>query len=317
MNSQISKLIQNIPTSRVALSKSITLIESSQLQDQKMANILMNDIKCAPQIKIGWSGSPGVGKSSFIERIGLELVKSHQLAVLAIDPSSHVSGGSILGDKTRMMHLSNHPKCFIRPSPNKQMLGGVAKSTQSVIKLCEYAKFDRIFIETVGVGQSEHMVAEMVDIFILLCPPAGGDELQGIKKGIVEMADLVIINKSDGHLERAAKEAQSEYTSALKYLRHGHWKPPVLRASAHTGFNMELVISTINEFIQQSTKNGYLERKRRRQRKQWMWRIAQDLIQQELTDLGKSDKITEIENRVMDNQLMPSQGAHELLNMLK
>ena len=310
-------LINQIPRNRVALSKAITLIESSLKEDKIKANELLSKISCPSSIKIGWSGSPGVGKSTFIEKIGLELCKNHRLAVLAVDPSSSLTGGSILGDKTRMLDLSNHPNSFIRPSPAKLNLGGVAKMTQQVIRLCEYANYDTIFVETVGVGQSEMTVAEMVDMFILLCPPAGGDELQGIKKGIVEMADMVIINKSDGHLERAAKEAQSEYISALKLLRHGEWKPPVLRASAHTCFGIPQVIETINKFIDTMRKNGQLERKRQYQRKQWMWRIVKDLMQDELLNKSKSNSVKDIENRVMTNKILPNQGAQEIINLLK
>ena len=310
-------LLSEIPRNRVALSKAITLIESNLSSDKKLADELLSHINCPASIKIGFSGSPGVGKSSFIERIGLELCKTQKLAVLAIDPSSSLTGGSILGDKTRMLHLSNHPNSFIRPSPTKQNLGGVAKMTQQVIRLCEYAKYDTIFVETVGVGQSEMTVAEMVDMFILLCPPAGGDELQGIKKGIVEMADCVIINKSDGHLERAAKEAQAEYASALKLLRHGSWKPPVLRASAHTGMGFEKVIETINTFIVLMKSTGQLERKRQYQRKQWMWRIARDLMQDELHNKSKSHLVNEIEMRVMENKILPNQGAAEIIKLFR
>ncbi len=309
-------LLKEIPNSRVALSKAITLIESSKPKDKIAAMELLSNIKCRPSIKIGWSGSPGVGKSSIIEALGLEICKNHKLAVLAIDPTSNISGGSILGDKSRMLHLSNHPNSFIRPSPSKLNLGGVAKMTQQVIRLCEYANYDMIFVETVGVGQSEITVAEMVDMFILLCPPAGGDELQGIKKGIVEMADLIVINKSDGHLERAAKEAQSEYTSALKLLRHGSWKPPVLRCSSHSKFGIPDVINTINHYTTTMTSNGELEAKRRHQRKQWMWRIAKDLIQDKLHQNSKSIEIEGIEQRVMNNDLLPSLGAQQLVNLL-
>eukprot|EP00835_Amoeboradix_gromovi_P004877 NODE_411_length_9170_cov_0.431154.p3 type:complete len:327 gc:universal NODE_411_length_9170_cov_0.431154:6840-7820(+) len=314
-------LISEIPTSRVALSRAITLIESSLQSDREKAAELMSRISeiqssKRQSVKIGWSGSPGVGKSTFIETIGLKLCKNHKLAVLAIDPSSSVTGGSILGDKTRMLHLSNHRNSFIRPSPNKQNLGGVAKMTQQVIKLCEYANYDTIFVETVGVGQSEMTVAEMVDMFVLLCPPAGGDELQGIKKGIVELADLVVVNKSDGHLERAAKDTQAEYTSAIKMLRHGAWKPPVLRASAKTGFGIEEVVDTMYKYIDVMTKSGQLETKRRLQRKQWMWRIAQNMIIDDL-HASKSEVVAEIESRVMNNKIMAAQGAEQIIKLLK
>lgn len=235
---------------RYALSRAITLVESyrpdHRLSAQKLlGRILEAEREKATQmppppstLRIGLSGSPGVGKSTFIEAFGMHLVNSgHKVAVLAVDPSSTRTGGSILGDKTRMTLLSREDNAYVRPSPSRGTLGGVARNTNEAIVLCEAAGFDVILVETVGVGQSETMVADMVDMFVLLVPPAGGDELQGLKKGIVELSDLVLVNKADGPLENAARNAQLEYTSALKYVKRdtGPWTSRVMRVSSQTG----------------------------------------------------------------------------------
>jgi|TARA_B110000971_G_C19966370_1_gene480422 LAO/AO transport system kinase len=206
---------------RRALSRAITLVESSHPTHREQAAELLQALRTDRQaIRIGMSGTPGVGKSTFIESFGLQLVESGlRVAVLAVDPSSAISGGSILGDKTRMDHLSRHPSAFIRPSPSQTHLGGVARRTREATALCEAAGFDVVLIETVGVGQSETMVAEMADLFVLLLAPAGGDELQGVKRGIMEMADLILVNKADGDLKATATRTCADYAGALRLLR--------------------------------------------------------------------------------------------------
>lgn len=224
---------------RRALARAITLVESVHPTHRAQAAELLEALRCDRQaIRIGLSGTPGVGKSTFIESFGLQLVESGlRVAVLAVDPSSARSGGSILGDKTRMDYLSRHPSAFIRPSPSQTHLGGVARRTREATALCEAAAFDVIFIETVGVGQSETMVAEMADLFVLLLAPAGGDELQGVKRGIMEMADLILINKADGDLKAAATRTCADYAGALRLLRK--------RAQDPDGFPKALMVSAI------------------------------------------------------------------------
>ena len=224
---------------RRALAQAITLVESAHSTHRAQAVELLAALRSTRQaIRIGLSGTPGVGKSTFIESFGLQLVESGlRVAVLAVDPSSARSGGSILGDKTRMDHLSRHPSAFIRPSPSQTHLGGVARRTREATALCEAAGFDVVLIETVGVGQSETMVAEMADLFVLLLAPAGGDELQGVKRGIMEMADLILINKADGDLKAAATRTCADYAGALRLLRK--------RAQDPEGFPKALMVSAI------------------------------------------------------------------------
>jgi LAO/AO transport system kinase len=224
---------------RRALARAITLVESSHPTHRAQAAELLEALGSNRQaIRIGMSGTPGVGKSTFIESFGLQLVESGlRVAVLAVDPSSARSGGSILGDKTRMDHLSRHPSAFIRPSPSQTHLGGVARRTREATALCEAAGFDVVLIETVGVGQSETMVGEMADLFVLLLAPAGGDELQGVKRGIMEMADLILINKADGDLKAAATRTCADYAGALRLLRK--------RAQDPEGFPKALMVSAI------------------------------------------------------------------------
>jgi len=224
---------------RRALAQAITLVESAHSTHRAQAVELLAALRSNRQaIRIGLSGTPGVGKSTFIESFGLQLVESGlRVAVLAVDPSSARSGGSILGDKTRMDHLSRHPSAFIRPSPRQTHHGGVARRTREATALCEAAGFDVVLIETVGVGQSETMVAEMADLFVLLLAPAGGDELQGVKRGIMEMADLILINKADGDLKAAATRTCADYAGALRLLRK--------RAQDPEGFPKALMVSAI------------------------------------------------------------------------
>ena len=221
---------------RASLAQAITLVESSLQESKKEAQKLMtlvthhNSQNSRSTFRIGLTGPPGAGKSTFIESFGSLITEAgHRVAVLAVDPSSTRTGGSLLGDKTRMTELSRNPKAYIRPSPNRGHLGGVARTTNESINLCEISGYDVVLVETVGVGQSEHLVADMVDVLCLILPPAGGDELQGIKRGIIEQCDMVLINKSDGDLIPAANRTKAEYTSALKFIqpKSPHWRTHV------------------------------------------------------------------------------------------
>lgn len=254
---------------RVVLGRAITLVESSRADHRDLADEVLE--RCLPytgnSFRLGITGPPGVGKSSFIEAFGSSLVKDHgkKLAVLAIDPSSQVSGGSILGDKTRMERLSTDPNAFIRPSPSGKALGGVANCTHETMLLCEAAGFDTVFIETVGVGQSETAVAGMVDFFLLLLLPGAGDELQGIKRGIVEMADLLVVNKADGDRMDLAKAARQDYAHALHLfpLKENGWQPKALTCSALTGAGLDQIWQLMLDFQTQAKASGWFEQNRR------------------------------------------------------
>lgn len=224
--------------------------------------------------RIGISGPPGAGKSTFIEKFGSRLTaEEHRVAVLAVDPSSGTTGGSLLGDKTRMPELTVNPRAYIRPSPAGGHLGGVTRRTNEAVVLCEAAGYDIVIVETVGVGQSEYLVADMVDMFCLVIPPAGGDELQGIKRGIVEQSDLVVVNKCDGDLVPAARRIKSEYTSALKYMRRKSplWRPKVKMMSSLTGDGMGDVWDAMQKYNSVMVESGHKLEKRAIQRQKWMW----------------------------------------------
>jgi LAO/AO transport system kinase len=256
--------------SRAALGQAITLIESSKASDQLLAQQLLRALPAPSQVakRIGITGVPGVGKSTFIENFGLQLVaQGHKVAVLAIDPSSSRTGGSILGDKTRMERLSQELNVFIRPSAAGRTLGGVAKNTREAIALCEAAGYDIILVETVGVGQSETLVHGMVDFFLLLMLAGAGDELQGIKRGIMELADTIVINKADGTNEAVAKAARSEYAGALHVFsqRPDLWQPRVLCTSGLTGLGLSELWSQIEAFFVHMQLNGALQQKRKEQ----------------------------------------------------
>ena len=272
--------------SRAALGQAITLIESTKSSDQALAHLLLKSLPQATQLakRIGITGVPGVGKSTFIENFGLQLVaQGHKVAVLAIDPSSSRTGGSILGDKTRMERLSQESNVFIRPSAAGRTLGGVAKNTRQAIALCEAAGYDIILVETVGVGQSETLVHGMVDFFLLLMLAGAGDELQGIKRGIMELADTIVINKADGANEVAAKAARSEYASAIHVFsqRPDDWQPRVLCASGLNGTGLTELWSQIEAFFVQMQLNGTLQHKRKEQELLLFEQLLQDYLQQQ------------------------------------
>ncbi len=272
---------------RRALARAITTVESTLPEHRLQADLLLSELRphAGHAVRVGISGPPGAGKSTFIEAFGLHLLSlGRKPAVLAVDPSSPVSGGSILGDKTRMELLARDERAFIRPSPSGGTLGGVARRTREASFVCEAAGFDTVLIETVGVGQSETAVAEMVDLFMLLLPPAGGDELQGIKKGIVELADLVVINKSDGELKAAAGRTASDYSAALHMLRPASsaWHPPVLQISALHREGIDAVWAAIEAHRKAIGPAGIAAR-RATQARATLWREIGDLVRETLT----------------------------------
>ncbi|MFB9863980.1 methylmalonyl Co-A mutase-associated GTPase MeaB [Rufibacter immobilis] len=261
---------------RVLLSRAITLVESTLPSDQTLAHQVMEQVlpHAGKSVRVGITGVPGVGKSTFIEAFGNYLLEQHgkKLAVLAIDPTSQRTGGSILGDKTRMETLSANPNAYIRPSPAGKTLGGVARSTRESILLCEAAGFDVIFVETVGVGQSETAVHEMVDFFLLLMLAGAGDELQGIKKGIMEMADVIAITKADGPNLNAATSAQAEYQGALHLFPLGasQWSPRVTVCSAYEKSGLGPIWDSVTEYVALTQGNGYFQQRRQEQNLHWL-----------------------------------------------
>ena len=271
---------------RRALAKAITLVESQRPQDAETAQTLLKTLlpHTGNSIRIGITGVPGVGKSTFIEAFGQHVIEQdHRLAVLAVDPSSPVAGGSILGDKTRMEALSREEAAFIRPSPAGRALGGVAFKTRESLLLCEAAGFDVILVETVGVGQSEHQVAGMVDFFLLLMLPGGGDELQGIKKGILELADAILVNKADGASESLARTTQQHYRSAMSLLRHyDFWEPKVMTCSALQRQGIEEIWKMISEYADASRANGAFAEVRAEQNLSWMRQLVDELLRDQL-----------------------------------
>ncbi|XP_060003691.1 methylmalonic aciduria type A protein, mitochondrial isoform X1 [Lagenorhynchus albirostris] len=318
---------------RACLAEAITLIESTHNRKKELAQVLLQKVlvrhreqeklnKGKPlAFRVGLSGPPGAGKSTFIEYFGKMLTeRGHKLSVLAVDPSSCTSGGSLLGDKTRMTELSRDMNAYIRPSPTRGTLGGVTRTTNEAILLCEGGGYDIILIETVGVGQSEFAVADMVDMFVLLLPPAGGDELQGIKRGIIEMADLVAITKSDGDLVVPARRIQAEYVSALQLLRRrsGVWRPKVIRISARSGEGITEMWDTMKEFQDVMLASGELTAKRQKQQKVWMWNlIRENVVEHFRTHPTVREQIPLLEKRVLSGALSPGLAADLLLKAFK
>jgi LAO/AO transport system kinase len=304
---------------RRALARGITLVESTRPDHRRRAETLVERLlpETGRGVRIGISGVPGVGKSSFIEAFGQYVIsQGHRVAVLAIDPSSQRTGGSILGDKTRMEGLSRRPEAFIRPSPAGATLGGVARRSREAMLLCEAAGFDVILVETVGVGQSETAVADMVDLFLLLLLPGGGDELQGIKKGIVELADLVVVNKADGALLEAASLAVAEYRHALTLLRPatGDWRTPVLSCSARTGAGIDEVWAVIGRYRDQLGASGALAARRAEQATAWLWsEIRETLVEAFRAHPEVRAALSGLEDRVRRGDLPPTAAAMVLL----
>lgn len=299
---------------RTILARAITLIESSHPEHQKLAQELLKSLlpKTGKSKRIGISGTPGVGKSTFIESFGKLLTSLNKtVAVLAVDPTSQVSGGSILGDKTRMNELAIDSLAFIRPSPSGETLGGVARRTRESLLLCEAFGFDYVLIETVGVGQSETAVAQMVDIFIMLLQPGAGDDLQGIKRGILEVVDMVVVTKDDGDQQKIIHKAKHDYEQALHILRHEGWMPPVLSCSALTKKGLPEVLDTIEKYF--LTQKELISEKREKQGVDWMWQLVQEGLQDAFREKVGKDKIRAAENLIKGKKLTSPEGALELL----
>ncbi len=303
---------------RRALAKAITLVESRREDDREASQQLLNGLlpRTGNSIRIGITGVPGVGKSTFIESFGMALIeRGHRVAVLAVDPSSPIAGGSILGDKTRMEQLSRRPEAFIRPSPAGSALGGVALKTRESLLLCEAAGYDVVLVETVGVGQSEHQVAGMVDFFLVLMLPGGGDELQGIKKGILELADAIVINKADGPSEAMADTTRQHYRGAISLLKHpSFWQPEVLTCSALEHRGVADIWAMIERYRAEAQDNGTLQQKRADQNLAWMRQLIDELLRMRLTqDANVRSTLPSIERKVKDEQLTPLAAALDVL----
>lgn len=316
-----AELVEGIRSGdRRALARAITLVESTRPDHRADAAEVLDALLPATggAVRIGISGPPGVGKSTFIEALGLHVVDAgHRLAVLAVDPSSSRSGGSILGDKTRMEELGRRPEAFIRPSPGGTQLGGVARRTREAILLCEAFGFDVVIVETIGVGQSEVAVADMVDLFLLLVNPGGGDELQGIKRGIMELADLVVVNKADGDLAAAAGRTCADYRNALHLLRPKwrSWTADARLCSALTRTGIDEVWEAVLAFRAAVTGHGELDPARARQALAWMWSEVHDsLLDDFRADPAVQALIPDLERAVGEGTVAPTAAARRLLD---
>ena len=323
-NSDIGELAGKVRSGdRRALARAITLIESTRDDHRTDAERLLETLlpDTGNSIRVGISGVPGVGKSTFIETFGQHVIAAgHKVAVLAVDPSSRRTGGSILGDKTRMEQLSRNPDAFIRPSPTAGTLGGVARRTREVLLACEAAGFDVVLVETVGVGQSETAVSDLVDMFLLLLLPGGGDELQGIKKGIMELANMVVVNKADGDLADVAGRSASEYANALRLLHPttADWIPPVLTCSSLKGTGISEVWHRIGEFAALMRSSGAFEARRAEQARRWMWgEVDENLLSAFRRHPDVRKLLAELENRVSETEMTPSTAAQILLESFR
>jgi GTPase len=309
--------------SRAALARAITLIESRRTDHQAAARELVQALlpETGNAIRVGITGAPGVGKSTTIDVLGLALIdQGHRIAVLAVDPSSARTGGSILGDKTRMARLSAADAAFIRPSPASGTLGGVAAKTREAMLLCEAAGFDVVLVETVGIGQSETAVCDMTDFFLALMLPGAGDELQGIKKGLVELADMIAVNKADGDNIKRANLAAGEYRGALHILtpRSEHWQPPVETYSALTGTGIAELWQKILDHRTAMTASGEFAERRRQQQVKWMWTMLEQRLMARLrADPAIRAKVKQTEMLVADGRIAPALAAEQIAEMLR
>lgn len=304
---------------RRALARAITLVESAAPDHRAEAAALLDRLLPATgrAVRLAITGAPGAGKSSFIEALGMHLVREgHRVAVLAVDPSSERGGGAVLGDKTRMELLSREPTAYIRPSPSGGSLGGVARRTREAMLVCEAGGFDVVMIETVGVGQSETAVSRIVDCMLLLTAPAGGDELQGIKRGIMEYADLVVVNKADGELQDAAQRSAADLRHALHLLRprHAGWMPPVLTASAIEGSRIAEVWAAVAALREHLERTGALATLRQDQAVSWMWdEVREELVRHAREQLGD---VATVVDAVRSGRMAPTSAARGLLERL-
>ncbi len=302
------------------MARAITLLESTREDHAALGQAILEELvpDSGGAIRVGVSGSPGVGKSQLIEALGLLLVGcGRRVAVLAVDPSSPVTGGSILGDKTRMEQLAVHENTFIRPSPSGGSLGGVAQRTREAMIVCEAAGFDVVLVETVGIGQSEVAVSSMVDFFLVLLQPAAGDELQGIKKGIIELADTLVVNKADGDTRKAAGRTQASYAGALDLIRAPGttWQPRVLTASALEGTGIAEIWETILVHREQAEASGELQSRRRSQARDWMWALVEEALEKRFRGHpGVRQEIPNLERDVEALKTTPAAAARALLD---
>lgn len=307
---------------RATLARAITLVESTNAHHQELAADLLQHLvsDTGKAHRIGITGVPGVGKSTTIDQFGINLVEDgHKVAVLAVDPTSTRSGGSILGDKTRMNRLAVHPKAYVRPSPTSGTLGGVAKKTRETMALVEAAGFDIVIVETVGVGQSEVTVADMVDVFLVLLLPGGGDELQGIKKGIIEIADLIAINKSDGDNRQRAERSASEYRAALSLLSPTTttWHPPVLAISGLKNEGLDNLWTQIKSHRDRLTATGEFETRRKDQSVRWMHDMLSNELHRLMTgNAAVADALKDAERKVHAGHLAPTSAVAGILDLL-
>ena len=308
---------------RAALARAITLIESRRADHQASARELVQALlpDTGQAVRVGITGAPGVGKSTTIDTLGMDLIeRGHKVAVLAVDPSSARTGGSILGDKTRMARLSASDHAFIRPSPSSGTLGGVAAKTREAMLLCEAAGFDVVLVETVGIGQSETAVCDLTDCFLALMLPGAGDELQGIKKGLVELADMIAINKADGDNIKRANMAAAEYRSALHILtpRSEHWYPPVLTYSALTGNGIAELWQKVLDHRTAMNASGDFAARRREQQVKWMWSMLEGRMMARLrSDATIRARVKKTEAEVAEGRLTPSVAAEQIAEWLK
>ncbi|MGW4096094.1 MULTISPECIES: methylmalonyl Co-A mutase-associated GTPase MeaB [unclassified Mycobacterium] len=305
---------------RAALARAITMVESTRADHRDQAQQLLLELMpdAGKAQHVGITGVPGVGKSTTIEALGMYLIEAgHRVAVLAVDPSSTRTGGSILGDKTRMARLAVHPDAYIRPSPTSGTLGGVAKATRETIVLLEAAGYDVILVETVGVGQSEVTVSNMVDTFVFLTLARTGDQLQGIKKGVLELADVIVVNKADGEHAIEAKAAARELTGAIRliYPRETLWRPPVLTMSAIEGHGLAELWETVLKHREVLTEAGEFEARRRAQQVDWTWSMVRDtVLDRVMSHPGVRSIRDEVERRVREGELTPALAAQEILD---
>jgi LAO/AO transport system kinase len=306
---------------RAALPRAITLVESTRTDHRDRAQQLLLALMPAAgnAFHVGITGVPGVGKSTTIEALGMDLIeRGHRVAVLAVDPSSTRTGGSILGDKTRMPQLAMHPDAYIRPSPTSGTLGGVAKATRETIVLLEAAGFDVILVETVGVGQSEVAVSNMVDTFVFLTLARSGDQLQGIKKGVLELADIVVVNKADGEHLAEARKAARELSGAIRliYPRETLWRPPVLTMSALERTGLEELWETVERHRQVLSEAGEFEARRRAQQVDWTWQMVRDTVLDRVLSNPAVRKVrAEVERQVLAGELTPAMAAQQILKV--